>query len=49
MQKFYRNIKLKGYMKNTLLNKNIYHTQKFGLSENKYGLLSKINALFLPI
>ena len=48
-QKFYRNIKWKGYMKNTLLNKNIYHTQKYGLNENKYGLLSKINAPFLPI
>ena len=48
-QKFYRNIKWKGYMKNTLLNKNIYHTQKYGLNENKYGLLAKINAPFLPI
>ena len=36
-------------MKNTLLNKNICHTQKFGLNENKYGLLTKINSPFLPI
>ena len=48
-QKFYRNIKWKGYMKNTLLNKNIYHTQKYGFNEDKYGLLMKINAPFLPI
>ena len=44
-QKFYRNIKWKGYMKNTLLNKNIYHTQKYGLNENKYGLLYMKNTL----
>ena len=48
-QQFYRNIKWKGFMKNSLLNKNIYHTQKYALNKNKYGLFSKINALLLPI
>ena len=48
-QQFYRNIKWKGYMKNTLLNKNIYQTQKYSLNKNKYGFFMKINALLLPI
>ena len=48
-QKFYRNIEWVGYMKNTLLDKNIYHTQKYELNKNKYGLFMKINAPFLPI
>ena len=48
-QKFYRNIEWVVYMKNTLLDKNIYHTQKYELNKNKYGLFMKINAPFLPI
>ena len=48
-QKFYRNIHWIGYMKNSLLNKTIFHTQKYTLNENKYGLLEKINAPLLPI
>ena len=36
-------------MKNSLLNKTIFHTQKYKLNEKKYGLLEKINAPFLPI
>ena len=48
-QQFYRNIKWKGFMKNSLLNKNIYHTQKYSLNKNKYGLFMKVNALFLPV
>ena len=48
-EKFYRNIEWVGYMKNTLLDKNIYHTQKYELNKNKYGLFMKINAPFLPI
>ena len=36
-------------MKNSLLNKTIFHTQKYTLNENKYGLLEKINAPLLPI
>ena len=48
-QQFYRNIKWKGYMKNTLLNKNIYRNQKYSLNKNKYGFFMKINALLLPI
>ena len=47
-QQFYRNIKWKGYMANTLLNKNIYQTQNYSLNKNKYGFLMKINALLLP-
>ena len=48
-QKFYRNIHWIGYMKNTLLNKTIFHSQKYTLNENKYGLLERINAPLLPI
>ena len=48
-QKFYRNIEWVGYMKNTLLDKNIYHKQKYILNENEYGLLMRLNAPFLPI
>ena len=48
-QKFYRNIHWIGYMKNSLLNKTIFLTQKYTLNENKYGLLEKINAPLLPI
>ena len=48
-QKFYRNIHWIGYMKNSLLNKTIFHTQKYTLNENKFGLLEKINAPLLPI
>ena len=47
-QQFYRNIKWKGYMTNTLLNKNIYQTQNYSLNKNKYGFFMKINALLLP-
>ena len=36
-------------MKNSLLNKTIFHTQKYTLNENKFGLLEKINAPLLPI
>ena len=48
-QKFYRNIHWIGYMKNSLLNKTIFHTQKYTLNENKFGFLEKINAPLLPI
>ena len=50
-QKFYRNIHWIGYMKNTLLNKEIFHTQKYELNmeENKYGIIAKINAPLIPI
>ena len=48
-QKYYRNIHWIGYMKNSLLNKTIFHTQKYTLNENKFGLLEKINAPLLPI
>jgi hypothetical protein len=48
-QKYYRNIHWIGYMKNTLLNKTIFHTQKYTLNESKFGLLEKINAPLLPI
>ena len=50
-QKFYRNIHWVGYMKNTLLNKEIFHTQKYELNmeENKYGIIAKINAPLIPI
>ena len=48
-QYFYRNIHWIGYMKNSLLNKTIFHFQKYTLNENKYGLLEKINAPLLPI
>ena len=36
-------------MKNSLLNKTIFLTQKYTLNENKFGLLEKINAPLLPI
>ena len=48
-QKYYRNIHWIGYMKNSLLNKTIFHTQKYTLNENKFGLLEKINAPLLLI
>ena len=48
-QKFYRNIEWVGYMKNTLLDKNIYNTQKYILNENEYGSLMRLNAPLLPI
>ena len=48
-QNFYRNIHWIGYMKNSLLNKTIFHSQIYTLNENKYGLFEKINAPLLPI
>ena len=38
-------------MKNTLLNKTIFHTQKYELNKegNEYGLIAKINAPLIPI
>ena len=48
-QEFYRNIHWIGYMKNSLLNKTIFHSQIYTLNENKFGLIEKINAPLLPI
>ena len=36
-------------MKNSLLNKTIFHSQIYTLNENKFGLIEKINAPLLPI
>ena len=38
-------------MKNTLLNKTIFHTQKYELNqdENNFGIISKLNIPLLPV
>ena len=41
-QKFYRKIEWKGFMKNSVLSKNIYDNQTFTYNENKYGLISRL-------
>ena len=41
-QKFYRKIEWKGFMKNSVINKNIFDNQTFTYNENKYGLISKL-------
>ena len=50
-QKFYRKIEWVGYLKNSLINKNIYNIQKLQCEENKneYGLISKLTVPIRPL
>ena len=45
-QVFYRKIEWVGYMKNSVLIKNIYDNQTLTYNENKYGLISRLNCIF---
>ena len=47
-QTFYNSIKWVGYMKNSLLDKNIYNTQSIEYNKDKYGLVDKLTAPIRP-
>ena len=48
-QSFYRKIEWIGYMKNSLLSKDILDEQKTKLNENEYGFFSKLTMPITPI